>query len=135
MLHQHLLWLGLTEDQQRIYSDYMNINELPEDVLAQILRISIDKKPDNMANIEPVCPEWRDLVNKYCLWKEIAGTRVDFEPRMMRKNCVFEVENKKRRCKICTTNSFNCEFSQILISHFLRTKFHRTFPTEYIDKL
>ena len=112
MLHQHLLWLGLSEDQQRIYTEYMNINELPEDVLAQILRISIDKKPDNMANIEPVCPEWRDLVNKYCLWKEIAGTAVDFERKMKREKCVFEVENKERRCEIRTENSFNYELSK-----------------------
>ena len=51
----------------------MNINDLPEDVLAFILRLAVDKKVDNVLYIEPVCYQWLSLVDKYCLWREIAG--------------------------------------------------------------
>ena len=53
----------------------MNINDLPEVVVADILRHAIDKKQYNVAHIESACYFWHRLVDKYCLWKEIAGKK------------------------------------------------------------
>ena len=44
-----------------------------KDVLAMILRCAIDKQQDHVISIEAVCSRWQELIDKYCLWKDVAG--------------------------------------------------------------
>jgi len=51
----------------------MSINEIPEEVLARIIKFAIDRDHDSILKIESVCDKWQNIIDKYCLWKEVAG--------------------------------------------------------------
>ena len=87
-----------------------------------ILRCAIDKQQDHVISIEAVCSRWQELIDKYCLWKDVAGNvylMINFPPdfqdnfetlpknKAVNRNEVFEFSKVQQIISLLLENYLN----------------------------
>ncbi|CAG5104321.1 Oidioi.mRNA.OKI2018_I69.chr1.g1196.t1.cds [Oikopleura dioica] len=55
----------------------MNINELPPEILVNIIRNAFEIDPAKGNQLEKVCWLWKDVIDSHELWKEIAESHLE----------------------------------------------------------
>merc|ERR1712227_356566 len=117
-LQEKLVWLTL--------HNMAEINRLPEDVLAMILRCAIDKQQDHVISIEAVCSRWQELIDKYCLWKDVAENYLNtselWKNQLNTKVVERMIEDAKKRPKMERNEKYKeaLKYSQFFENAFLQ---------------
>ncbi|CBY07675.1 unnamed protein product [Oikopleura dioica] len=55
----------------------MNINELPPEILVNIIRSASEIDPAKGNQLEKVCWLWKDVIDSHELWKEITVSHLE----------------------------------------------------------